>query len=452
MKNSVLSFVFVVVLGTVAFGQAQYKVLWSFSGTPNDGSEPLSSLIFDRSGNLYGTTEGGGANMNGAIFKLSPNDDGVWTETILYSFCTLTACVDGAVPTAGLVFDSAGNLYGTTLGGGAYSCQSGIGGCGTVFELSPTSDPGGSWTETVLYSFCADGFKGGCQDGAEPTSQLTIDASGNLYGTTTTGGTGGFSNACCWGGTVFELSRGSGGWTYSVLYNFCANGHNDVCPDGSGPQAGVTFDSTGNLYGTTEGGGYLKNSGNGTVYKLSSGPNGWTETVLSGSNVPIKKGGLPLGGVSLDKLGNVYGTFSFGGANFEGGVFRLNSKNGEFTTLSFNGNNGQTPSAGVLLDSKNATLYGTTRSGGFNHFYGTVFQIVSPAQESVLYNFCSQSNCVDGETPVAGLIADKSGNLYGTASLGGANGQGVVFEIVQQAPKHSVGQAASLRSLLDEKH
>lgn len=425
MKSLLLCAVLTVLNCSLAFGQTQYKVLWNFGSITNDGGLPVGSLIFDGKGNLYGTTQVGGAGTlgEGTVFELSPNADGSWTESILYNFCSIGGCPDGAVPKAGLVFDAAGNLYGTTIGGGAFNCQSSQGGCGTAFELSPPPPSGGPWTETVLYNFCTDGLAGGCQDGAEPTSQLTIDAHGNLYGTTTTGGTGGLKN----GGTVFELSHGAGGWTHTTLYNFCANGQNGACPDGTGPQAGVVFDNVGNLYGTTEHGGDLKGGGNGTVYKLSPGAKGWTETVLSGENLPIDRGGLPLGAVSLDKFGDVYGTFSFGGANFAGGVFRL-PKTGPVTIFSFNGPNGATPSAGVLLDSKTVALYGTTSQGGAAQV-GTVFKIVAPAQETVLYSFCSQTNCVDGELPVASLISDKAGNLYGTASLGGANGIGVVFEI-----------------------
>jgi uncharacterized repeat protein (TIGR03803 family) len=199
-------FLFVALGCGTAFGQAQYTVLWSFGSVPNDGFQPVSSLIFDQNGNLYGTTEGGGANccatQSGIVFELSPTGNGGWTETILYNFCSKLSgdglCLDGAHPLAGLVFDSAGNLYGTTYSGGAYDCQNGLQGCGTVFELSPSSQ-GGAWTETVLYNFCAGGLKGGCQDGAEPSSQLTMDTSGNLYGTTTTGGAGGMNNVCCWG-------------------------------------------------------------------------------------------------------------------------------------------------------------------------------------------------------------------------------------------------------------
>jgi uncharacterized repeat protein (TIGR03803 family) len=444
MKNVCLTAALVFLACSFALAQSQYKVLWNFGSAPNDGAGAFGNLIFDRSGNLYGTTAGGGgANEGGTVFELSPNADGSWTETILYSFCALAGCVDGSEPVAGLVFDSAGNLYGTTIAGGQNSCDfSGEGTCGTVFELSPSSNPGAPWTETVLYSFCLGGSDGGCQDGAEPASQLAIDASGNLYGTTTTGGTN------IIGGTVFEMSRGNGGWAHSVLYDFCVNGQNHICPDGADPQAGVTLDSAGNLYGTTERGGDLKNTGNGTVYKLSPGSNGWTETLLLPSNDPLKRGGTPLGGVSFDPLGNLYGTFSFGGANSAGDVFRLDAKNGTFTKFSFNGSNGDTPSAGVLVDSKNAALYGTTRIGGSTG-NGTIFQIVAPAQETVLYNFCSEPKCTDGDTPLAVLIADKSGNLYGTASLGGANGQGVVFEMVQQGPRHSAGQPA-LRPPLDD--
>lgn len=433
---------FLTVATVTAVGQAQYKVLWSFGSIANDGFEPVSGLIFDGNGNLYGTTEAGGSGSipSGTVFKLSPNEDGTWSETIIYSFCSISGCTDGAAPVAGLVFDQGGNLYGTTIGGGTNYCQSAQGNCGTVFELSPPTAQGGAWTETVLYNFCSEGLKGGCQDGAEPTSQLTIDDSGNLYGTTTTGGTGGMNNVCCWGGTVFELSQKGGGWTHTILYNFCATGKDDICPDGAGPQAGVRFDRAGNLYGTTQGGGDLKAAGGGTLYKLSRGSNGWVETVLTGSGVPPQKGCCPLGEVTLDGSGNLYSTFSFGGANFNGGVFRYSAKSNEFATFSFNGTNGQTPSAGVLLDPKNAVLYGTTRRNAQGS--GNVFQIVAPAEETVLYNFCSQPNCADGATPLGDLISDSDGNLYGTASLGGANDQGVVFEVTPSTGRVSTTSKA----------
>lgn len=433
MKTTALCAGIILLSCGFAVGQAQYKVLWSFAGSPNDGVSPLGNLLFDRAGNLYGTTVGGGSSTApgclggcGTAFKLSRHSGGTWTETILYNFCSSNMCLDGAGPKAGLIFDAGGNLYGTTSAGGAY-------GYGTVFELSAPSSPSDSWTETVLYSFCANYENSTCLDGADPLSQLTFDATGNLYGTTATGGAGGTSGGCCEGGTVFELSQGGGGWTETVLNNFCAGG--GICADGEAPQAGVTFDKLGNLYGTTTAGGDFQ--GRGTVYKLSPGANGWTETVLRTSKQSLAA--APLGTVSIDPLGNLYSTFSRGGQSpGVGGVFRIGLQGGG-AEFSFNGNNGYYPAAGVLIDSKHRALYGTTLGGGTNDF-GTVFNMVAPAQESVLYSFCSQPNCTDGSQPVASLVEDKAGNLYGTTRQGGTNNQGVVFEIVQSFPKQKASQ------------
>ncbi len=351
----------IVLASSFVFGQ-QYKVLYSFTGAQiGDGAYPVSNLVFDRSGNLYGTTWFGGSDATGCgtylgcgtVFKLSPNPDGTWTETVLYNFCgdvVNSQCLDGLGPEAGLIFDAKGNLYGTTNGGGTY-------GLGTVFELSPPSPPGGAWTEAVLYSFCPNNGNYNCLDGAVPLSQLTLDAAGNLYGTTSTGGTGGTSGGCCYGGTVFELSPGPSGWTETVLYNFCAAGHDNICPDGVAPQAGVTFDKLGNLYGTTELGGSSQSRGGGTVFKLSPGSSGWTETVLKAGS--IFGSGAPLGTVSFDPLGSLYTTFSAGGEHDAGGMFRLTSRGGT-TGFSFNYADGEAPTAGVLIDVKHAALYGTT--------------------------------------------------------------------------------------------
>jgi uncharacterized repeat protein (TIGR03803 family) len=439
MKNPLLCVSAILLVSTFTLGQAQYKVLWSFAGSPNDGIRPLGNLVFDHVGNLYGTTFGGGSSTAcgggcGTAFKLSLNSDGTWTETILYNFCTDggNLCLNGQYPKAGLIFDAKGNLYGTTSAGGTPPCPKGT--CGTVFELSPPSSPGDSWTETVLYSFCANYQNNTCLDGADPLSQLTFDSVGNLYGTTSSGGAGGTSGGCCEGGTVFELSPGAGGWTETVLHNFCAGG--GICADGLAPQAGVTFDKSGNLYGTTIAGGDYR--GNGTVYKLSPGQNGWTETVLRTSKQSLA--GAPLGTVSIDGLGNLYSTFSAGGQSPSvGGVFRQGPLGGG-TEFSFNGPDGNMPTAGVLVDFRHPALYGTTEMGGINNA-GTVFKMVAPAQETVLYSFCAEFSCADGLGPVASLIEDPSGNLYGTTKLGGANNQGVVFEIVQSLPKQKASQS-----------
>jgi uncharacterized repeat protein (TIGR03803 family) len=236
------------------------QVLYAFQSSP-DGSLPSGPLIFDSKGDLYGTTYGGGAGY-GIVFEVGPSGSGGWKETILYTF---QGGSDGANPNAGLIFDQAGNLYGTTSAGGANKD-------GTVFELSPSGS--GEWTETVLYSFGASS-----SDGAFPSSSLIFDGLGNLYGTTQGGGVSSYcgSGGC---GTVFELSpNGSGGWKETVLYSFGANSS-----DGSQPNSPLTFDRKGNLYGTTPGGGNsceeLLFNGCGTVFELSpNGSGGWTETV-----------------------------------------------------------------------------------------------------------------------------------------------------------------------------
>jgi uncharacterized repeat protein (TIGR03803 family) len=282
-------------------------ILYRFSGG-SDGIYPNGSLVFDAAGDLFGTTNQGGAYGYGTVFELSPQHGGGWTEKVLYSF---GYGPDGQNPAAGLVMDRAGNLYGTTaLGGIYYNCYQGVS-CGTVFELSP--QPGGNWTETVLHSF------GNGTDGQYPLAGLIVDSSGNLFGTTESGGPYnncpyGFSPSC---GTVFELSpTPGGGWTEAVIHSF-GNG-----TDGQVPEAGLTFDTAGNLYGTTQyGGTYLYG---GTVFELS--PNdagGWTEAVLhSFGNAP--DGMFPYyGGVVLDAAGNVYGTTASGGDYYTGIVFKI---------------------------------------------------------------------------------------------------------------------------------
>jgi uncharacterized repeat protein (TIGR03803 family) len=176
------------------------NVLYNFCSSPNctDGSLAPSALIFDSSGNLYGTTQDGGAscgpNMEcGTVFQLSPGANNTWTENVLYNFCSAADCTDGAVPGVGrLIFDGRGNLYGTTGSGGAYGTSCSGYGCGTVFELTPGA--GGAWSESVLFSFTPNGVHGaGVSDG------LALDAAGNLYGTTYGGGKYG-------AGTVFKVT------------------------------------------------------------------------------------------------------------------------------------------------------------------------------------------------------------------------------------------------------
>jgi uncharacterized repeat protein (TIGR03803 family) len=294
-------------------------VLYSFcarGGTNcTDGLQPVAGLIIDKAGHLYGTTQGGGAHNGGAVFELTPNAAGTrWTETVLYSFCAQGGnnCSDGAVPSAGLITDAAGRLYGTTDLGGAHDE-------GIVFELTPYA-AGTKWTETVLYSFCAQGGAN-CTDGLQPVAGLTIDAAGHLYGTTQGGGA---RNE----GTVFELTPNAAGtkWTEKALYSFCTQGGTN-CTDGNAPAAGLIVDAAGDLYGTTYCGGAHNQ---GTVFELrpNAAKTHWTETVLysfcaqGGTN--CTDGAYSSGDLIMDKAGHLYGTTPGGGAhNDEGTAFEL---------------------------------------------------------------------------------------------------------------------------------
>jgi uncharacterized repeat protein (TIGR03803 family) len=425
----------VVLLGSIlAVGQASEKVLWRFSGYPQDGAQPVDKLVSDSAGNFYGTTESGGNVTNiactgcGTIFELSPGSNGAWRETILYNFCRDfdgSICLDGEAPLAGLIMDSAGNLYGTTGAGGGDLCGVGGGGCGTVFQLSPPKIKGDSWSYAVLYQFCQTD-NGSCPDGAKPYGRLNIDTLGNLFGTTYYGGLQEH-------GTVFELSPNSNGWTESVLYSFCSEGKWPYCLDGWGPSAGVASDRLGNLYGTTAAGGDSKNEGGGVVYELSPISNGWKESVLHAFSIASgPKGGLLLGGVNFDAAGNLYSTAFEGGRSLDGVVFRLTSKNYTEQWLSFDETNGSSPAAGVFIDPRNGVLYGTTSSGG-NGNNGTIYK-VDGTHESVIYSF-DGVNGGDGSDPEGALIADQESNLYGTTKTGGVmtsncdTGCGTVFEI-----------------------
>jgi uncharacterized repeat protein (TIGR03803 family) len=331
------------------------KVLYSFPGTGQNGDEPEASLIFDASGNLYGTTYYGGLYGDGVVFELSPRAGGEWTETVLHSFGQNGT--DGALPCAGLVFDAAGNLYGTTNGGGAYYYW------GTVFELTPHA--GGEWTETILHSFNDAGT-----DGWYPLAGLVIDSAGNLYGTTYNGGVNYYE------GTVFELTPTAGGeWTETVIHSFDNNG-----TDGNNPFASLTLDSAGNLYGTTIFGGAENNSGAGTVFELTPGTGGnWTETILRSFNGSTIGGRFPRAGVILDASGNLYGTTTEGGTAGFGTVFELTPKaGGGFTekllhSFGANARDGKDSLGGLLMDSS-GNLYGTTYEGGA-YTYGAVFKI-----------------------------------------------------------------------------
>jgi len=376
------------------------KVLYSFAGG-TDGAFTQAGVITDAEGNFYGTTQEGGSTGCGGYgcgtaFKLTPAGQ----ETVLHVF---TMGTDGVYPVPGLVADAAGNLYGTTLNGGG-NCQ-----CGTVFKVTP----GG--TESLLHD-----FKGG-KDGAFPLAPLITDASGNLYGTTGSGGLdcNGTGEGC---GTVFKITpKGK----LTVLYAFTGGS------DGIYPAAGLLFDKAGNIYGTTANGGSNcddTGQGCGTVFRLA--PDG-TETVLY-AFAGASSGANPAAGVIMDGKGALYGTTNNGGVNCDGSgpgcgtVFKLAADGKESVLHIFQGgDDGAYPKDTPLMDAA-GRLYGTTVEGGGANDGGVVFALKPGGKETILYAFSGGN---DGGGPFAGLITDGSGNLYGTTYIGGADGDGTVFEL-----------------------
>jgi uncharacterized repeat protein (TIGR03803 family) len=358
--------------------------------------------------------------------------------------------MDGRWP-AGLIQDSTGNLYGTTHAGGTNTDANDGWGGGTVFKLAPPAQPSGTWTETVLYSFCS---AANCTDGIWPEAGLTQDAAGNLYGTTYEGGANTSVNGLTvGGGTVFKVDTTG---NESVLYSFCSVGGGN-CTDGIWPEAGLIQDAAGNLYGTTTEGGA---NDYGTVFKVDTTGN---ESVLysfcsvGGGN--CTDGWTPVAGLIQDAAGNLYGTTSDGWGG-GGRVFRLTppaQPSGTWTETvlySFcsaaNCADGSRPVAGLIQDAA-GNLYGTTYEGGANTSVnggtggGTVFKVDTTGNETVLYSFCSvlkKRACTDGWEPVAGLIQDAAGNLYGTTNYGGKYNDGTVFKLAATKTKTSLTSSA----------
>jgi uncharacterized repeat protein (TIGR03803 family) len=411
---------------------AQETVLYRFQ-SGNDGSEPRAGLIADAAGNLYGTTFYGGSRASvGTIFRLTPPRrlGAAWSETVLHTFSDL---LGGWDPWAGLIFDKAGNLYGTTWLGGT------SGDCGVVFELSPS---GGSWTYTVIHNFAC----GGVSDGGESRADLVMDQSGNLFGTTSVGGSGSCVGGC---GVVFELSPSNGGWTETVLYNF-----QGASEQVGGTGGGVVLDKQGNLYGTNYRGN-VRNAA-GAVFELKRPPkNGgsWRYKVIHNFTDPTD-GAFPSAGVVFDAHGNLYGTTEFGAGSGCGGsgcgvVFELNpSSTGTWAyavLYRFAGNgDGGLPQAS-LTPGAAGDLYGTTQEGGTGLGCsglgcGVAFRLRPPHgpggawTETVLHTFHGGR---DGYVPWGQPAFGKGGRLYGTTQFGGIPtceidnfGCGTVFEII----------------------
>jgi len=403
-----------------AWASSREKVLYRFKGG-KDGTNPSSSLVLDASGNLYGTAAEGGegfSNCNygcGTVFELMPSADGQWSLKTIYSFQGGT---DGANPSGNLVFDGTGNLYGTTVGGGTVGNCYYQPGCGTVFELSPSSD--GNWMETP---WCTGS---GYPDGFRP-SGLVLDAAGNLYGTTSV-------NLGAGGATVYELSppkQKGGAWTEQTLTTF------GCC--GEAANAVLILDSHSHLFGTTQVQFGFCNATCGQVFELTRVGGHWTGTSLyrfQGEG----NGANPMAGLMIDGEGNLYGTTRQGGNNF-GVTFELKHKGQQWnSTLLYNFcsadncSEGAHPRASLVFD-KAGNLYGTTYDGGTGcdkgyKGCGTVFKLThsqSGWQETVLHRFTDEP---DWSKPAASVIIDSAGNIYGTTVSGGDLGIGTIFEIV----------------------
>jgi uncharacterized repeat protein (TIGR03803 family) len=394
---------------SAASAASRERVLHNFAGAPTDCANPDVRVIADAKGNLFGTTISGGAYNLGCVFKISQQSDGSWTETVIYNF----SGPDGSSPAASLIFDAAGNLYGTTAGGGDLSV-------GIVFELTPST--GGAWTETILHTF------GSGTDGYDPQAELVFDAAGNLYGTTQFGGTkAGFDN----GGTVYRLSPSSGGWTETLLYSFPGSYFG---PDGDLPAGSVVMDSQGNLYGVAQAGGA---NGAGAIYELSPQADGsYAESIIH--SFETTDGQDPNSTLVMDSAGNLYGTTLAGGdtqacpPNGCGTVFELKKNpnlSWALTVLhALNKNKDGWEGAGPVAFDAAGNLYAAATAGGA-YSAGSIFKLMpsahAPWPETVIHAFTGGS---DGGSPNSGVIVN-SGRLFGTAANGGSSGQGIVFEL-----------------------
>jgi uncharacterized repeat protein (TIGR03803 family) len=347
--------------------------LASFNGT--NGAYPYGTPLLDSSGNLFLTTSSGGASMVGKVDEVTKGGSVVRLGVFNGS--------NGSEPQAGVIEDSSGNLFGTATYGGAY-------GYGTVFEIVQ-----GSGTITALASFDST-------NGSQPYGGLVEDTSGNLFGTTFGGGpTADY-------GTVFEVKKGSGAITTLAAFN----GSN-----GANPEASLIEDASGDLFGTTSGGG---TSNDGTVFEIASN----TGTITTLANFDSTTGQLPECSLVEDNSGNFFGTTTLGGGLNDGTIFELSSTSHTLTILaSFDGPQGAIPQTGLVEDGR-GDLFGTTVSGGAYGF-GTVFEL---AQGSHSITPIIAFNGTNGTNPYGGVALDSNGNLFGTTE-GGSINYGTVFEV-----------------------
>jgi uncharacterized repeat protein (TIGR03803 family) len=403
-SNSITKFLTVCValatLVSACWAGSPIRVIYGFAGG-TDGEYTDTDLVTDGAGNIYGTSVQGGAYGGGTVFQVSPSGSG-WTHTVLYSF---TGGADGAEPYKGVTLDAQGNLYGTAVAGGGGSCG---GGCGVVFKLT---NSGGVWTQTVIHTFT------GGNDGYGPGSPLVFDKHGNLYGMTPTGGAKSF-------GVVFQLAPTNGSWKLKVIHTFTGGA------DGLGGSAGrLLVDAAGNIYGASTAGGLY---GKGNVFELSNILGQWRlKALYAFKDTP--DGDFPYGGLVFDKYGNLYGTTYYGGANGIGTVYRLGRSKGvwhERVLYSFKGGpDGDSPISTLVSDAQ-GNLYGTNSEGGSGCSCGTIFKMTHAANgtwsETVVYRFPG--------TPGAGfayngIVVDPAGNFYGATVHGGPTNDGTIYKL-----------------------
>ncbi|HUE03540.1 MAG TPA: choice-of-anchor tandem repeat GloVer-containing protein [Bryobacteraceae bacterium] len=417
-----------------------YKVVYSFKGSA-DGANPYAGVVQDSAANLYGTTYLGGPANAGVVYKVSPSGE----ETVLYAF---TGGADGGNPYAGVILDTAGNVYGTTLKGGSGNCS---GGCGVVYKITPAGQ------QNVLYSFT------GASDGASPYGGVIADEAGNLYGTTSAGG-----DSITPEGVVYKVStagretglhtfgktnhpgsgptsglvRDAAGNLYgngpTFVYEITVSGQykalaylNDCLTIGAGDAwSGVAVDGAGNVYGTTgvapSSCGGVGDAPYGVVYKVE--PSGTVKVLyrFPGASRPNNTSTAPIvasnPGVVLDSAGNIYGATPYGGVS--GMVYLIGASGGEKVLHNFVGALGGSGPAAVSLSSGGG-FYGATEAGGAANA-GTVYEIDSKGRETMLYSFTGGD---DGGFPVGKVVKDSAGNLYGVTAQGGAANEGVVYKI-----------------------
>lgn len=411
-------------------GAAAYTFLDLYSFCPlagcADGSQPTASLAVANASDIFGATTGGGANGFGVIFELTPagNKPG-WRESVVYELCRAPDCKDGS-GVANVTAAGPDTLYVAMGGGGNHCAADAALGCGVVLQL--TRGASGVWTRTKLYDFCR---LSNCADGAAPQGQILVVNAGpqtQLYGLTAQGGAYG-------GGTLYSLQSNNGVWTESVIYSFCRL---SGCADGANPQGQLVRDAAGAFYGVTTNGGAHNR---GEVFKLTAGSGGALYSFCPNGN-SCSDGAAPVGGVTFDANGAIYGVTRDGGANGEGAAFQLQQVNGLWspaTIYSFCSRgayclDGLKPPSNVIWDAGALVGISPNASTNANYEGGIAYRLSFDGVKwnlNILHLFCTLDNCADGASPTARLAVDAAGNLFGVTPGGGGHLNGAVFELAR---------------------